>query len=73
MVATPPRLLIEALLLPGDTVPANMVRAVGIADRFNHVRRFAIAAFTAIGFVVLSRNHDSIAGILSRQFQNLER
>ena len=57
-MATPPRLLIEALLVPGDTVPTNVVRAVVIANRFNHVRRLAIAAFTAMSFVVLSGNHD---------------
>jgi uncharacterized membrane protein len=72
MVATPPGLLIEALLLPGDTVPTNEVRAVVIADRFNHVRRLAIAAFTAMSFIVLSGNHDSVRPILPRRYPNPE-
>jgi hypothetical protein len=61
VVTTPARLLVEALLVPGHTVPTKIVQTVIVADRFNHVRGLSIATFAAMSLVVFSGNHYSMA------------
>ena len=64
--ASPARLLIEPFFLPSDAIPTQIVQTVIVSDRFNHMSRLSIAAFTAMNLVVFSWDHDSLAQILSR-------
>jgi hypothetical protein len=52
MGSPPTRLLVKPLLVPLNTIPALIVRPVVRAQRFNDVRSFAVAAFTAMCYEV---------------------
>ena len=44
----PARLLIKALLMTLNTVPAQVVRPIVRAERFDHMRGFAITTLAAM-------------------------
>ena len=67
MCSPPPRLLIESLLLPLNTVPALVVRSVIRTERFDDVRCFAIATFAAMRYEVFNA-HDLIYRVAIMSF-----
>ena len=54
MRAPPPRFVVESFFVPLNAFPAQEMRLIVGADRFNHVTGYAIAAFTATNHLFLT-------------------
>ena len=57
MRASPTGLGVESFLMPLNAIPTQMAGAIVGANRFNDVRRLAIASFASIKFSVCARYH----------------